>query len=295
MINAPNVQEWLSGIGLVYWVVALIAAGFAWKLTVRRSTKIISAMLILGFFLYWPVSDMVRNTMERSAFTKRYEAAAARFAERCKIAGDRIVRTVVDVDGIAILKMRTTKDKGYGIDQFAPSAAFYHESTEEFYLNSFLWFEEDNRKGVERGRLNTSPTAFRGYQYLDYVDPTDGKPYRYRMVARPDGGNSGGREYVTVRSSAADDKSRYGVTFEDIVDPGDREHWIAGSIVKIVDLQTSQEIARHTRFAFDSQLGSRAAHRTPWASPEYCPSFQRSGAIKTRHFVDQVLIPRREG
>lgn len=293
MLNAPNVQAWLGAIALAYLAVALICAAIAWKLASRLRTKIIGTLLVLGLFLSWPISDVVTTKLERSAFQKRYEVAAARFAERCKIAGEKIVRTVDDVDGIFVLKMRTTKDLGNGVEQMAPGAAFYHESTEEFYLNSFLWFEEDDRKEGERGQLNVKRTAFPGYQYLDYVDPTDGNSYRYRLVARSDANSPGGNRYVTERSIAAEVSPRYGVTFDDLVDPADREYWIAGSVVKIIDLQTNQEIARHTRFAFDSGLGEQAAHRAVWATPQYCPSFRKTGAIKTRHFVDRVLIPRK--
>ena len=76
---------------------------------------------------------------------------------------------------------------------------------------------------------------------------------------------------VPERVLATDPAPRYGVTFEDLVDPEDRTHWIAGSIVKVMDLETNEEIARHTRFAFDQGLGGRAGARTPWASPLLCP------------------------
>ena len=292
MINAPNVQEWLSAIGLVYWAAALIGAGVAWKLAARRSTKIIGVVVVLGFFLYWPVSEAVRNTMERSAFNKRYEAAAARFAERCKIAGDKIVRTVDDVEGIFVLKIRTQKDIGYGNDQMSPSAAFYHEGREDGYLKSFLWSEE--RAGAKRGRLYDRRTVpdFPGYAYVDFVDPNDSKRYRYRLVEKPEGNPSNQISRVTERTPATEPAPRFGVTFEDLVDPEDRTHWIAGSIVKIVDLEANDEIARHTRFAFDQGLGGRAGARTPWASPLFCPVIGPSYASMTRHFVDQVLKPK---
>ena len=292
MINAPNVQEWLSAITLVYWIVALVGACVAWKLAASRSTKIIGVVLVVGFFLYWPVSDAVRNTMERSAFNKRYEAAAARFAERCMIAGDKIVRTVDDVEGIFVLNMRTSKDKGYGVNQMAPSAAFYFESTEEDYLKSFLWSED--REGGRRGRLydrRTDPD-FPGYAYVDFIDPEDKKRYRYYLVEKPDPHSTNRARRVLERRLASEPAPRYGVTFIDLVDSEDRDHWIAGSIVKVIDLQTNEEIARHTRIAFDRGLGSGATQRVPWAFASYCPFIGPTYAAQTRHFVDQVLKPR---
>lgn len=292
MINAPNVQEWLSAIGFVYWAVALVGAGVAWKLGARRSTKIIGVLLILGFFLYWPVSNAVRNTMEQSAFNKRYEAAAARFAERCKIAGDKIVRTVDNVEGILVLKMRTTKEIGNGHEQYAPSAAFYRESADEWYLKSFLWSEE--RLEGKRGRLydrRTNPD-FPGYDYVEFVDPTDNNRYRYYLVEKHNGISSGSARRVLERQRAVGPAPRYGVTFVDLVDPEDRVHWISGSVVKVIDLQNDEEIARHTRLAFDRGLGASGGGRQAWAYAIFCPVIGPLYAAQTRHFVDQVLKPK---
>ena len=289
MINAPNVQEWLSAITLVYWIVALIGACVAWKLAASRSTKIIGVVLVVGFFLYWPVSDAVRNTMERSAFNKRYEAAAARFAERCMIAGDKIVRTVDDVEGIVVLKLRTTKDVGYGHEQYAPGAAFYRESTEQEYLTSFLWYEE--RTDGRRGRLNTRRTNFSGYAFVDAVDPSNRKMYRYRLVEKPDRNFPEGVRRIPERTLAIEPAPRYGVTFEDSAEPQDREHWIAISTIKVIDLSTNEEIATHTRVAFDRALGGLGGGRQPWAFAQFCPAIGPIYAAQTRHFVDQVLRP----
>lgn len=291
MINAPNVQEWLSMISWLYFGFAAICAGIAWKLATRRRNKIIAAAVVVGLFLSWPIADVVSRVREQSAFKARYDAAAARFEERCKEAGEKIVRTVDDVDGILILKMRISKDIGDGIKQLAPSAAFYHESTEDEYLTSFLWYEEQT--AGQRGRLTTRRTDYPGYAYVDFVDSTDGQRYRYRLVRKSLGDRPGESMFALQRAVASDPPPRYGVTFEDMVDASDRMHWIAGSIVKVVDLISNEELARHTRLAFDRGLGSRGGARTPWASPLYCPVIGPSYVSQTRHFVDRVLRPRK--
>lgn len=293
MLNAPNVQFWLSAIALGYLAIGLVFAVIAWKLASRRRTKIIGVLLVLGLFFSWPASDVVRNALARSAFNKRYDAAAARFAERCKVAGDKIVRTVDNVEGILILKMRTTKDFGNGHEQYAPSAAFYRESADEWYLKSFLWSEE--RLEGKRGRLydrRTNPD-FPGYAYVEYVEPADNKRYRYHLVEKQDAHQSSGSpRRVLERELAVGPQPRYGVTFVDLVDPEDREHWISGSVVKVVDLQTNEEVARHTRFAFDRGLGASGGGRQAWAYASFCPVLGPLYAAHTRHFVDQVLKPK---
>ena len=292
MLNAPNVQFWLSAIAFAYLAIGLVFVIIVWKLASRRRTKIIGALLVSGLLASWPIYEQVKSMLERYAFQERYKIAAARFAERCKTAGEMIVRTVDDVEGILVLNMRTSKDKGYGVNQMAPGAAFYFESTEEDYLRSFLWSED--REGGRRGRLydrRTDPD-FPGYAYVDFIDPEDKKRYRYYLVEKPDPHSTNRARRVLERRLASEPAPRYGVTFIDLVDSEDRDHWIAGSIVKVIDLQTNEEIARHTRIAFDRGLGSGATQRVPWAFASYCPFIGPTYAAQTRHFVDQVLKPR---
>ena len=294
MLGAPNVQVWLSAIAFAYLAIGLVFAVVAWKLASRRRTKIIGALFVLGFFISLPMSGVAKRKLDSYAFQKRYEVAAARFEERCKIAGDKIVRTVDGVDGILVLSMRTTKDKGYGVDQMAPGAAFYFESTDDDYLKSFLWSED--RGGGRRGRLydrRTNPD-FPGYAYVDFVDPSDKERYRYYLVDKSDPHSTNPARRVLERKLASEPAPRYGVTFVDLVDSEDRDHWIAGSIVKVIDLQSNEEIARHTRIAFDRGLGTGGAQRVPWAFASYCPAIGPTYAAQTRHFVDQVLKPRTE-
>ena len=290
MIDAPNVRDWLNAISLVYWALALIGVVIAWKLASGRAAKIVSAVVVFGFFAYWPVSEIVETSMKRAEFDKRYAAASARFEERCKIAGDKIVRTVDDVEGIMVMKIRTRKDVGYGHEQYAPGAAFYRESTDQEYLTSFLWFED--RLDGRRGRLNTRRTSFPGYAFLDAVDSSDGKKYRYRMIEQPDRAFPDGVRLVPERTLSTEATPRYAVTFEDSYEPEDREHWIAISTIKIIDLRTNEEIAKHTRVAFDHGLGGRGGGRQPWAFAQFCPELGPIYAAQTRHFVDQVLKPK---
>ena len=292
MLGAPNVQVWLSAIAFAYLAIGLVFVIIVWKLASRRRTKIIGALLAIGLLASWPIYEQVKSMLERYAFQERYKIAAARFAERCKIAGDKIVRTVDNVEGILVLKMRTTKEIGNGHEQYAPSAAFYRESADEWYLKSFLWSEE--RLEGKRGRLydrRTSPD-FPGYGYVDFVDPTDNKRYRYHLVEKHDGRSSGSPSRVLERELAVGPAPRYGLTFVDLVDPEDRDHWIAGSVVKVVDLQTGEEIARHTRLAFDRGLGASGGGRQAWAYASFCPVIGPLYAAQTRHFVDQVLKPK---
>src|SRR5690606_29528976 len=98
---------------------------------------------------------------------------------------------------------------------------------------------------------------------------------------------------------------RYGVTFEDISTRQEREYWIAGSSLKVIDLQTGEVIAERIGYMYDWAQGSKAGHRSPWlfAADNACPAFRRSKnpkvrtpaastqAYQTLDFVEKVLHP----
>ena len=300
MLNAPNVQEWIAAIGWIYLFIALIVTAVAWKLASRLPTKIIGAALVLGFFAYWPVSEILEKRREAADFKARYDTARARFDERCKTAGEKITRTVDNVEGILLMKLRTYEEVGTGESPTSPGAAFITDSKGDAYLSSFLWFEgmRDDQVSGSRGRLEDKETKWPGFRYVEYVDPNDNKRYRYILLQKPDPYPPYNVRTVLVRNPSPDPAPRFGVTFDDFTDPEDRKHWVAGSAVKVIDLQSNEIIGQHIRYAFDPGLGSRAGARTPWLFAEYCPALsslaRSSGSgYLTRYFVDQVLKPKK--
>jgi hypothetical protein len=93
---------------------------------------------------------------------------------------------------------------------------------------------------------------------------------------------------------------RYGVTYDDLSTHEDREFWIAGSSLKVVDLKTNEVIAERIGYMVDRGQGDQSGFRSPWAYAPYtaCPSFPltSSGAPnqfwQTRDFVHKVLKPK---
>ena len=92
--------------------------------------------------------------------------------------------------------------------------------------------------------------------------------------------------------------------FDDISTHEDRQHWIAGSSLKVIDLETDDVIAERIGYMVDRAQGSRAGNRSPWlfAADTACPDFHRNpnssirnGAAaqmgQTLDFVEQVLRP----
>jgi hypothetical protein len=232
----------------------------------------------------------------------RVEKAKEMMAERCKRAGEKIHKTVSDVEGILLMKVR---HKGINdADQFKLDDPYGSDLGGEGYISSFLTssFREPKPDEVEAERS-------RSYRYVEAEDPAERKRYRYtgsvREVTRKSSMLIGGdgkefktRAWVLDKVLAPGEKPRYGVTYEDISTREEREHWIAGSSLKVVDLHTGETLAERTGYMMDPGQGSRAGNRSPWlmAARYACPAFKGpqpsiDQISQTSRFVLKVLVP----
>lgn len=91
---------------------------------------------------------------------------------------------------------------------------------------------------------------------------------------------------------------RYGVTYDDISTREERDFWIAGSSLKVIDLQTKEVMAERIGYMMDRGQGNTNSGRSPWlfAADNACPPFgSRYGAAaqtnQTEKFVESVLKP----
>lgn len=249
---------------------------------------------------------------------KKTRAAEARvmLIERCKKSGEFIYRTVEDVEGVYLLKIRTTSNDG---DQFRMDDPYGHDSTKDEYFKDFLY----GRRST--GSLTNKPeeAATPGYRYVEAIDPADGQRYRYSgsvkvvgrknpntpnhqiELARNPNFDLNNYAFVLDKIPAPGASPRYGVTFDDLSTREEREHWIAGSSLKVIDLKTNEVIAERIGYMMDPGQGAKGGGRSPWlwAADVACPSFFPKGerphspgfsyqAGQTRKFVEKVLKPK---
>lgn len=126
-----------------------------------------------------------------------------------------------------------------------------------------------------------------GYRYVVAKDVNDGQLYRLDKSPPPN------------------PLPRYGVIWDDISTREEREHWIAGCSLKVIDLQTNQVIAERVGYMVDWAQGSRAGNRSPWlfAADTACPAFRDPSVPRvqpafsaqggqTYRFVSKVLKPK---
>lgn len=248
----------------------------------------------------------VEEQAKREAYQERYAKAKALFEERCKTAGVVVKRTVKDVEGIELIKIRPEipwGGKEY-FDPMFPGAAMAGEVKGDDYLKQFFmteYFEPaypERRGGLgpeTREKRRTRPAQRRGYAFVERIDASNGQRYRCTPDWSLDHPNwvPGQHQCKPIQSTAA----RYALDYEDIVNAADRAHWVAGTKLRVFDKQTGEVIAELTRFVWDAGFGEHSTGRWPWAyastsGSTECPNVVGVKDDTSRKFIDTVLIPK---
>ena len=243
---------------------------------------------------------------------ERQRIAAEMFRERCKNAGVFIHRTVEDVEGIFLVKLRP---EGVNFDeQYVLDDPYGSDVGGEGYIKEFL---ESNYESWAKITSNPSLNRLqKGYKYVEIVDPKDGVRYRYtgsvkavrqKKIDAPNVQLELRRnpnydlniyDYILERAPSNATRHRYGVTYDDISTRQDRDYWIAGSALRVIDLQTNEVIAERIGYMVDWAQGSSAGGRSPWllaannACPEFAPRHgSRAQLGQTIRFVNKSLKP----
>jgi len=242
----------------------------------------------------------------QEAYREKYAKAKALFEERCKAAGVVIKRTVKDVEGIELTKIRqpiSWAGREY-LDPMYSEAAMAGENRGDDYIKQFLMTEfryrlqPDRRGGLGPGLLprdSRDLPPIRGYRFVEYVD-NSGSRFRCAPTWKEGDTNwSPGQHHCEqVKQSA----TKYSLDYEDLADPNDRALWIAGTRLKVIDKQTGEVVAELKRFVWDEGFGNASTGRWPWAYANsrlasVCPGEDRQPLNSvSRYFADTVLIPK---
>ena len=251
-----------------------------------------------------PAADPAQREDGRARLAK----AEAMFAERCKKAGEFIHRTAENVEGIFLMKIRPN-DINYG-DQYKMDDPYGRDVGGDGYLVNFLLGRDPRGSLVEKGQVRN------GYTYVEALDPKDGKRYRYtgsrKAVGKQDATAPNTKvelqrnpnydlniyAFVLDKVPASGPMPRYGVTYDDISTREERDYWIAGSSLKVIDLQTNEVMAERIGYMVDRGQGDRGGGRSPWlfAADNACPAFPTTPGghpfkmDQTRDFVEKVLV-----
>lgn len=266
--------------------------------------------------LWLPISlspALAQNAAAAAPQRSRLQIAESMFQERCKKAGEKIYRTVPNVKGIFLMKLRPL-EINYG-DQYRMDDPYGRDLGGDGYIETFVRgsYEPMRPKNPRPGW----PTRF-GYPYVEAIDPKDGKRYRYTgcikevtktssVLVGGDGSTFKVKEFALDKVLAKGKPPRYGITYDDISTREERDYWIAGSSLKVIDLKTNKVIAERIGYMMDRGQGATGTGggRAPWlmAAEHACPDFHRfpnpvvvepGGSAQTRQaqdFVEKVLKP----
>lgn len=252
----------------------------------------------------WLLPAHAYDPLNRAEYLAKIKEAEAVYKEKCeKVAGIKIYKTVPEVEGVLLMKVRPNRTDRELADPMWPGAAFGEEARGNGYIESFLGSESPAQGPVDaqhRGHIGTDkrPGSLPGYRWVEVIDPKDG--LRYRYSARYDEPWQTDKSYLKgyIRfnldrtPSPSKTRPRYAVTFEDHVIPEERALWIASSTVKVLDLQTNEVLGEMTRYAMSYIHAPR--HSMPWLNHSVCPTMNGPSGARTRHFVDQILIPKKD-
>jgi hypothetical protein len=280
----------LDGIGTLYWLLVLAAIGIALWLPKHWLNKLFLVIAVIGVMVVPIALDVLEKREQQAQRTARLKNAMAHYAMRCKSAGEKIYKTVENVEGIFLMKVRPEPDHNERQPkQFKMNDPYGDDFNGESYIRSFLHGRSEKNGYVQLSRQGM------GYRYVEAIDSKSGLRYRYTGYLKDP------NHYELKKSVPILPGPRYGVTYDDISTIEDRKLWIAGSSLRVVDLVTNEVIAERIGYMIDQGQGSEADFRVPWNFAAYtaCPTFplirpnewyvRQVG--QTANFVEKVLNP----
>jgi hypothetical protein len=292
----------LSWLGFSYWLLALALAAFAVWVARRWWIKVPAALAIFAAFVYPVVTHKQEQTQQYDAAKAKLDAAMAHFEMRCKSAGEKITRTVENVEGVVWIRWR---DKDFSFnDQFKLDDPLGKDCGAEECIAQLLRVTVGQALDPERA------SRYRvGYSFVESRIQGEGALMRYARVItsvrqrtkdeieqykKNTNGIDPGPDIYDVSLDSRPISvltARYGITWDDVSTRADREHWVAGSSLKVIDLQSNEVIAERIGFLVDTGQGSTAGFRTPWGwAKTYAPRCPRTNE-STRDFALKVLQP----
>ncbi|GKT02455.1 hypothetical protein AVKW3434_23720 [Acidovorax sp. SUPP3434] len=294
-------QSLLQVMGWGYVAVVLLALLIAAWAPRRNPHKALWVLIVLAVGSILPIKSYRQYQGQKQigeARKQQYTKAKALFDERCKTAAEKINRTFENVEGVVWMKWRSD---GLNKDQYALDDPYGKDCSGEGCIYQLLL----GGYGSEGKLLTDFP---RGYKFVETTDPRDGARYRYTGVFKRasdvtneyfsahvkstgHGADSDGRFFALERKTVTDFAAKFGIAWEDISTREDRDYWIAGGLLRIINVSSHEVIAERRGYLMDTGQGSTDGFRDPWGwaktyAPQ-CPSRQENAWS----FVNKVLHP----
>ena len=271
-------REYLGALVLyAYAFVAAIVLGIAWLVTMHAKNKRLLrgfAIALVAALPVWGMIDIQWNKFERE---RQLKAQLELFAKRCATSGEKIYEKPKGVDGIFIMKPRIKPGELLYQSQFEMWDPYGTSRGEAYDLDNYL------RSGKAHATNKGYVPQIKGFKFVEAMNPDalvdSSKPKYLRISYRLDTDNiehhgTPLRESIPEQVPVDQLKSRYGITWEDTSTKEDRQHWIAGGKLTVVELSTGRVVAERQGYLRDPGLGNTNQNRSIWlvANSYGCPS-----------------------
>jgi hypothetical protein len=275
----------------------------------RKPSLLLALALTLGASGY--LSGCIANDADgpkqkfrtREDFAKYREAAWAHFRKRCEDnARETIHRVIENVESIFLIRPRQPARESDLVDQFWMGDPYGYSSLEAMDpAGTYLY---DRSGNTISGRKFT---PIKGYRYVETANPRhqedpNSAPYLRYQLERVAVVNRVTRQIehrIEPRAREADALlSQYGITWEDISTREDRDYWVAGGKLTVVNLLNNEVVGERVGYVIDPSLGNTSQGRRIWlavglASNAFCPPFEND-FHRNKEFVARVLKARQE-
>jgi hypothetical protein len=218
----------------------------------KRKAAAIAAVAFFGGPVMTYAGLYVRDTINLNNLKKDI----AYVQELCeKYGGDKIYKTVDNVEGIFQVKARNPDPEKQWRDQYGMVDPWGLAMGDGAHL---------------KGHIATPYWPKVGYLFLEQINQTLGinKDYVRSSLKRTDQKNHLGRMMLSLEEEATNElRSKYGYYIDDISTNEMRRRWIAGGKIKVIELKTKEVLGERTGFL----LGSGKYFQSAWAPKFKCP------------------------
>ena len=258
MLEFSSVGSVLRGLGWLYWLLAIGAIYLAWTKAKSRRGKITWTLVTIAIFSVLPAKAIIERA-KRDAYARE---AWAYFKKKCETeAGEKIYKTYTGVKSVLVVKpLPPAKDQDH-YDQFWYGDPYSGSATSERAINAATLLTMYSRRpsGRQKG--------------LDFVEIKNELGEGYTRITRPVANDK-----LAARTPIQKPVSRFGVAWEDISTSQDRQYWVAGSRLQIIDLEDNSIVAERIGYLIEAGFGSTGGGRRPWlvsrGPSTTCPSLQ---------------------
>jgi len=256
----------------VFFVVFFTFIGLAFLFTKKGIIRKIAITCVAAVFFGPIILVMAYDVWEY--FLEQIKTLPARkvFYTRCTTAGERVYKTVDNVEGVLLMNVRGRNNDSTGI--YWPDAGLPFEYRGDNYIRSFLKEFYSHR--------------FKGpiYKYyFSYVDVKERDEFmRYRIEKKESG--------KLKKEPSPPELARYAVSFVNHDNTEDRKIGIAGTTITVIDTLTGEKMAERISYAFGPpRLGTTGSRS--WNNAITCPK-NKEKYQATRNFVTKVIKPKQE-